>query len=110
MESSFKVILTPFAEDSLYDLRDFIFSQSRDLEITDRVIRRIISYAGNLIFNPFMGRILSEYKLQTKDVRRITTTDKRYNIYYQVNEQFQEVYILKIVDGRQSIERQLHGL
>lgn len=110
MGSNFKIILTPFGEESLYDLREFIFNQSKDSESADNIICRIITYTGNLSFNPFMGRALSEYKLQNEDVRRITTLDKRYNIYYNVNEQFQEVYILKIADGRQSMRRQLLGL
>ena len=101
----------PFAEEGLYNIQDYIFSKSKDSETAVRMVRRIVAYANNnLSYNPFIGRIISEYKLKTKNVRRITTTDKRYNIYYSVNEQAREVYILKIVDGRQSVERQLSGL
>ena len=109
MGSNFKIIYMPSAQNSVHDLRSFIFSQSQDLHAADKVIRRIVIYIDNLTFNPFMGRILSEYNLKTKDVRRITA-EKRYNIYYSVNEQAREVYILKIVDGRQSMKRQLLGL
>ena len=109
MASHFKIIYMPLAQNCAYDLHNFIFSQSKDLKTADRVLRRIVAYIDNLTFNPFMGRILSEYKFKTKDVRRITA-EKRYNIYYHVDEQLQIVYILKIVDGKQSIKRQLHGL
>ena len=109
MALNFKVVITNRAVNNLNNTHDFIFQQSQDVDTADRVTRRIVNYADNLTFNPFMGRILSEYNLKTKDVRRITA-EKRYNIYYSVNEQAREVYILKIVDGRQSMKRQLLGL
>lgn len=109
MALNFKVVITTRAVNNLYDIHDFILQQSGDVDTADRVTHRIVVYTDNLTFNPFMGRILSEYKLQTKDVRRITA-EKRYNIYYHVDEQAQQVYILKIVDGRQSVKHQLLGL
>ena len=68
-----------------------------------------MGFVDNLAFNPFIGRILSEYDLKQNDVRRITA-EKHYNIYYRVDEPGQVMYIIKIVDGRRPIEQQLHGL
>lgn len=110
MEIKYKITYMPLAEEGLYNIQDHIFSRSKDQETADKVVHRISAYINNsLTFNPFIGRILSEYKFKTKDVRRITA-ENRYNIYYHVDEQTQNVYILKIADGRQSVERQLSGL
>lgn len=109
MALNFKITYSTLAEDGLNDIRDYVFFRSKDLETANRVFGRIVKFIGNLTFNPFMGRILSEYKLKTEDVRRITA-EKRYNIYYRVDEQARQIYILKIVDGRQSVKHQLLGL
>lgn len=110
MALKFKVVISALAADNLDDIHGFIYNQYKDMDAADRVVGRITAYIKrNLAFNPFIGRILFEYKLKTKDVRRITV-EKRYNIFYRVDEQAQEVYIIKIADGRQGVKHQLLGL
>ena len=109
MALNFKITYSTLGLSSLKDIHNYL-EYHIDIDTADRIIVRIGKFiSNNMPYNPFMGRILSEYKLKTKDVRRITA-EKRYNIYYRVDEQAQQIYILKIVDGKQSIKRQLHGL
>lgn len=109
MALKFKIIYSALGLSSLRGIHNNLEYQI-DLETADRITSRIGKYIiNNLPYNPFIGRILSEYKFKTKDVRRITA-EKRYNIYYHVDEQNQEIYIMKIADGRQSMSRQLMGL
>lgn len=111
MEPNFKVVMTPLALLSIKNIYDYIESCSGEASAADRFSQRTISYINNTFpYNPFIGRIPDDEYLQRKNIRRITTPDKRYNIYYLADEQAQTVYILKIADGRQSPERQFFGL
>lgn len=109
MALNFKVIMAPSAFDSLDDIRDYIEERSGDTYTANKVLGKIIGFMDNFIFNPFLGRVADDEQIQGKNIRRITALD-RYNIFYRVDEQGQTVYILKISDGRQSTDRQLHGL
>ncbi len=112
MALNFKIIYSTFADNSLDDIRNYVLYRSRDPEIANRVFNRIVVFIDTLSYNPFIGRVVDfdEYETKERDIRRITTLDKRYNIYYRADEKARAVYILKIADGRQSIDRQLSGL
>lgn len=109
MALNFRIIYTSLGLDSLKDIHNYLEDRI-DVDTADRITARIGKFISDMPYNPFIGRIISEYKFKTKDVRRITTFDKRYNIYYRVDEQARQIYILKIVDGRQSVKHQLLGL
>ncbi len=109
MESLFKVKMTALALNSLNNIRSYILFCSNDPDVADRVFGNIGRFIKNMSYNPFMGRVIDYDSVQGKNIRRITF-DKKYNIFYQVDEQAQTVYILKITNGKQNVDRQLFGL
>lgn len=68
-----------------------------------------MNFIDGLSYNPFIGRLIDYDSVQGKNIRRITF-EKKYNIFYRADEQSQTVYILKITNGKQNIDRQLFGL
>lgn len=111
MALNYKIIYTDLALESVKSIHDYL-ENDLDTDIADRITARTSRFISALSYNPFIGRVVDfdEYETKEKDVRRITTLDKRYNIYYRADEQARIVYILKIADGKQSIDRQLSGL
>lgn len=94
---------------SLKSVHDYIYYCSDDLNSANNVTHDITLYAKSLVDYPFIGTIVDHKKVKGKNIRRITY-NKKYNIYYRVDEQAQIIYILKIVNGKRSIDRQLFGL
>ena len=88
---------------SLNGIRSYIFSCSDDLNSANKITHDIVLYVNGLADRPFIGRIVENEIVKGKNIRRVTF-NKKYNIYYQVDEQVQIVYILKIANGKQSIE------
>ncbi len=109
MASKFNIIMMLSALNSLNDIHEYIEYCSNNPVIADNVRRRIILFIDKLSEMPFIGRKVDYDKVQGKNIRRITF-DKKYNIFYRVDEQAQTVYILKIANGKQNVDRQLFGL
>lgn len=101
--------MTKSATISLNAIRDYIFYCSDDLNSANSITQNIVHYVKSLVDFPFIGQIVDNKIVKGKNIRRITY-NKKYNIYYRVDEKAQIIYILKIVNGKQSINRQLHGL
>lgn len=103
--------MTALALISMKNIYDYIENCTGDIYYADRFSQKTTAFINNTFpYNPFIGRIPDDEYLQRKEIRRITTPDKKYNIFYYVDEQAQTVYILKIADGRQSTDHQLFGL
>lgn len=101
--------MTAPAVNSLNDIRDYIIYCSDDLNLAAKACGNIGRFIKSLSDVPFIGQIVEYEKVKGKNIRRVTF-NKKYNIYYRVNEQAQIVYIPKIVNGEQSTDRQLFGL
>ena len=103
--------MTALALISMKNIYDYIERCTGDIYYADRFSQRTIDFIKNVLsYSPFMGRIPDDEYLQKKKIRRVTTHDKKYNIFYYVDEQSHTIYIMKIANGNQSIDRQLFGL
>ena len=92
------------------EIRNYIEFKSGNINTANNTFKKITNFIDDtLSYSPYLGRIPDNENLKSKNIRRITALN-RYNIFYRVDEQAQMVYILKIADGRQSADRQLHGL
>lgn len=111
MAPNFKVVMTALALISMKNIYDYIERCTGDAYYADSFSQRTTNFINNVLpYSPFMGRIPDDEYLQKKKIRRVTTHDKKYNIFYYVDEQSQTIYIMKVANGRQSNEHQLFGL
>lgn len=103
MDYNFDVIITPDAENDLIEIRNYIIYKICEPEIAIRYIRRIKRDLQKLSTMALSIKIEDEEPLHSFGIRKMIV--ENYYAYYEVNEEFNEVYVLDIIyKGRDQLE------
>lgn len=105
---SYKIIITPDAENDLLELRNYITEVLRSRETAKRYIHTIRTEIGSLSKIPARYKPVDDEPWHSRGIRRIIV--KNFFVYYRIDEEEKMVFILNVIYARRNQLRMLEQM
>ena len=105
---SYKIIITPDAEEDLFELRNYIADVLLARDTARNYIRTIRKEIGSLSELPAIYKPVDDEPWHSRGVRRIIVNN--FFVYYRIDEEHKRVYILNVIYARRDQLRVLEQM
>lgn len=105
---SYKIIITPDAEEDLVELRNYIADVLLACDTARNYIRTIRKEIGSLSELPARYKPVDDEPWHSRGVRRIIVNN--FFVYYRIDEEHKRVYILNVIYARRDQLRVLEQM
>ena len=105
---SYKIIITPDAEEDLVELRNYIADVLLARDTARNYIRTIRKEIGSLSELPARYKSVDDEPWHSRGVRRIIVNN--FFVYYRIDEEHKRVYILNVIYARRDQLRVLEQM
>ena len=105
---SYKIIVTPDAEDDLFDLRNYITGVLLARDTAVSYIRTIRKEIASLSTMPTRYKPVDEEPWHSRGIRK--TIANNFFVYYRIDEENRRVYILNVIYARRDQLRVLEKM
>ncbi len=105
---SYKIIITPDAEEDLVELRNYIADVLLARDTARNYIRTIRKEIGSLSELPARYKPVDDEPWHSRGVRRIIVNN--FFVYYRIDEEHKRVYILNVIYARRDQLRVLEQM
>jgi len=105
---SYKIIITPDAEEDLVELRNYIADVLLARDTARNYIRTIRKEIGSLSELPTRYKPVDDEPWHSRGVRRIIVNN--FFVYYRIDEEHKRVYILNVIYARRDQLRVLEQM
>ena len=105
---SYKIILTPDAEEDLVELRNYIADVLLARDTARNYIRTIRKEIGSLSELPARYKPVDDEPWHSRGIRRIIVNN--FFVYYRIDEEHKRVYILNVIYARRDQLRLLEQM
>ena len=106
--NSYKIIITPDAEEDLVELRNYIADVLLARDTARNYIRTIRKEIGSLSELPARYKPVDDEPWHSRGVRRIIVNN--FFVYYRIDEEHKRVYILNVIYARRDQLRVLEQM
>ena len=108
MMDSYKIIITPDAEDDLVELRNYIADVLLARDTARNYIRTIRKEIGTLSEMPARYKPVDDEPWHSRGIRRIMVNN--FFVYYRIDEDRKQVFILNVIYARRDQLRMLEQM
>ena len=108
IQNSYKIIITPDAEDDLVELRNYIADVLLARDTARNYIRTIRKEIGTLSELPARYKPVDDEPWHSRGIRRIMVNN--FFVYYRIDEDRKQVFILNVIYARRDRLRMLEQM
>ena len=105
---SYKIILTPDAEEDLFELRNYIADVLLARDTARNYIRTIRKEIGSLSELPARYKPVDDEPWHSRGIRRIMANN--FFVYYRIDEDRKQVFVLNVIYARRDQLRMLEQM
>lgn len=106
--ASYKIIVTPDAEDDLVELRNYIAGVLLAYDTATNYIRTIHNEIGSLSEMPEKYKSVDDEPWHSRGIRKFLV--KNFFVYYRIDDTHKKVYILNVIYARRDQLRALEQM